>query len=127
MCRELVQIEIPRRSGDRFLGHLAKRLVESARQRSAARFLLVDRLLEDHFSPRGLLSENLLRVAQLRFVRAFRLIVSDDSFEIDIDDQQRVAARTDNVEFRFELGHASPQFPDPSPRASPCERLAPSS
>ena len=68
---------------------VASRSASSNRRDSASPrvFLLVDRLLEDRFPPRGLLSENPLRVAQLRLVRTFRLIVSDDSLEIDIDDQ----------------------------------------
>src|SRR5262249_44386343 len=113
----LVEIEVSDRLRNRFLARLTQRLFEPLRQRVAARFLVVDRLLEDRFAPGGLLRENPLRFGQLRLVGALRLLVRHDPAKVRVDHERRLAARTCDLELRFQPCHQ--RFPPPSARASP--------
>src|SRR5262249_26252904 len=96
---------------------LAQRLLEPLRQRVAARFLRVDGLLKDRLAPRGLLGENPLRFGELRLVAALGLLVRHHATEVRVDHECRLAARTGDLELRFQPCHQ--RFPPPSARASP--------
>src|SRR5262249_54825924 len=87
------------------------------------RLLRIHRLLKDSFPPRGFLSNDPLRIAQFRFVAAFRFRMRDDAAEIQIDDQGRVAARTRNFEFRLQPCHYCFPFDARAPRPGGGSRL----
>src|SRR3954471_17386508 len=65
----LIEVEVPGRLGDRLVLRLAKRFLEAARQRVAARLLFGERLLEQCLAARGLLGQDALRVVQLGAIR----------------------------------------------------------
>ena len=92
-CR-LIEIEVTRRLGHRFIPGLLQRLLETPRPRIAARPLRLERLLKSGLTPGGLFREDTLRFAQLGLVSTLGFLVAHDSPEIGIDNENRLAAGT---------------------------------
>ena len=82
-----------------FLG-LLQRLFKPLRERIAFRPFGVEGLFERRVAARLFVGKNALGVGQLDVEPGRRLAVRDDASEVQIDDQHRVAARTDD----FALG-----------------------
>src|SRR3954471_23923927 len=80
-----IEVEVPGRLGDRLVLRLAKRFLEAARQRVAARLLFGERFLEQRLAARGLLGQDALRVVQLGAIRIGRLAVADDALQVAVD------------------------------------------
>ena len=61
--------------------------------------------------------EDAVRVAQLRFVGALRLLVRDHATEIGVDHEDGVAAGARHFDLRFQPGHQrfSPKAPSSPP------------
>src|SRR5204863_3952252 len=100
-----------------FLPRLPERLLEALRQRITARFLGVDRLLEDGLAARGFLGENVLGFAELGLVAAIRFLVGDNASEVRVEDERGLTAGTNQLELRMQFGHQ--RFPPRYPATPP--------
>src|SRR5579862_7553105 len=96
-----------------------ERFFEPARERVAARLLRLHRLLENRFPARRLLRQDALRFGQLRLVATLGLVMADDTTEIDVDHEKRLAAGTAHFDFRLQPRH---YFFPPSAPARPLTR-----
>jgi hypothetical protein len=96
--KPLVEVEFSFGPRNGLMARLLKRLIKPFGQRIAARPIVAHGLLKQGFAPSLLLSQNLLRVIQLRLIVALRFEVGYDTFQVRIDCLCRTAARTDHVE-----------------------------
>src|SRR4029453_17363200 len=122
-AHRLIEIEVTRRLGHGFIPGLLQRLLETPRQRIAARPLGLERVLESGLTPGGLFREDTLCFAQLGLVSTLRFLVAHDSPEIGIDNESRLAAGTGDFQLRLQPhGHFLPPIPfkAPSPVSSNC-------
>ena len=72
---------------------------------SPARLFRLDRLLEQRVAPPRLVREDARRFVQLGLVAALRRVVRDDATQVGVDDEQRVAAGTLQLDLALQLRH----------------------
>ena len=118
-----VEIEIARRLRDWLLARLLERLFEPFRQRIPARLLRRDRLLEDRLAARRFLREDPLGIAQLGPDAPLRLLMTNDTSQVHVDDELRLATRARNVELGLQ-SHDSNQLSLSTPHRGSRERVA---
>src|SRR5262245_35803413 len=103
----LIQIEVPRRLGDRLLAGLLERFLEALGQRVTLRAFVLERRLAQGFASSRLGRKAPLRVRQLGLVATLGLLVGNDAAEVQVDHHAGAAARAREVELALQVRHGT--------------------